>query len=35
MYNELVEWIENGKLPEDKFVYDPSAGKDGNHISKM
>ena len=35
MYNELVEWIENGKLPEDKFVYDPSADKDGNHISKM
>ena len=33
MYDELVEWIENGKLPEDKFVYDPDAGRDGNVLS--
>ena len=30
MYDELVEWIENGKLPEDKFVYDPDSETDGN-----
>jgi hypothetical protein len=33
MYNELVEWIENNKLPEDKFVYDPNAGNDGNILN--
>jgi hypothetical protein len=30
MYTELVEWIESGKLPEDKFVYDPNGNTDGN-----
>lgn len=33
MYDELVEWIENDKLPKDKFVYDPNAGKDGNVLT--
>jgi hypothetical protein len=35
MYTELVEWIETGKLPEDKFVYDPNADNDGNVLHKM
>jgi hypothetical protein len=30
MHAELVEWIENGKLPEDKFVYDINGDSDGN-----
>ena len=35
MYNEIVEWIESGKLPEDKFVYDPTAGNDGNVLNEI
>lgn len=35
MYNEIVEWIENDKLPEDKFVYDPHAGNDGNVLNEI
>jgi hypothetical protein len=35
MYDELVKWIETGKIPEDKFVYDPNAGKDGNVLNEL
>lgn len=35
MYDELVKWIESGKIPEDKFVYDPNAGKDGNVLDEL
>lgn len=35
MYDEIVSWIETGKIPEDKFVYDPNAGKDGNILNEL
>lgn len=35
MYDELVKWIETGKIPEDKFVYDPNAGNDGNILNDL
>lgn len=35
MYDEIISWIETGKLPQDKFVYDPLSGNDGNILNEL